>query len=111
MSDPHDFIPDHESSSPGEIAAHKLAEKNWGKSTFEPNKGCFTEHDSDGQLVKHVLRTSWGIGTNMMRYCDGEDCIDNGTPLFDEPFITCHECGRDCCEGCWVKHDAKEDCF
>ena len=87
------------------MEAHRLACVNYGKPAYQPNKGCYTEHDESGQLVKHVLRTSWGIGVNLIRKCDGWQC----DMRFCE-FVTCHECGGDFCEECWPKHDAKEDC-
>ena len=54
VTDPHDFHPDHECCSPAEMEAHRLACANYGKPS--PNKGC--------------MRTSWGIGTNLVRCCD-----------------------------------------
>src|SRR5688572_30557802 len=92
---PHDFTPDAECCSPEEIAAHKTACENWGKPSYVPNKGCYVERSDDGQLVKHVLRTSWGIGVNSLTRCDACGAIDNET-------IHCWECGGDfCCASCW----------
>lgn len=105
VSNPNDFLPDAESCSPAELEAHRVAKANWGNPTFQPNKGCYTEHDPDGQLVKHVLRTSWGIGTNLIDHCDG--C---GEPTFGDPLITCHECGGpEFCPECWPKHEKEHD--
>lgn len=105
VSDPNDFIPDGESCSPAEIEAHRLARANYGKPSYEPNKGCYTEHDASGQMVKHVLRTSWGIGTNLIDTCDG--C---NTPAFGDQLTMCHECGGpEFCEDCWPKHEKKHD--
>jgi hypothetical protein len=105
VDDPMDFIPDAESCSPAELEAHRRACANYGKPTYEPNKGCYTEHDADGQLVKHVLRTSWGIGTNLIDHCDG--CRQ---PPFGEPLMTCHECGGpEFCPQCWPEHERKHD--
>ena len=99
VTDPNDFVPDGESCSPEEIAAHRRAIATWGTSNYEPNKGCFTEVDADGRLVKHVLRTSWGIGMNLIRSCDG--CRE---PV--DQFVTCHDCGGhlDFCPDCWPAH-------
>ena len=105
VEDPNDFDPDLECCSPAEIETHRLACQTFGKPTYAPNKGCFSEYDAQGQLVRHVTRSSWGIGTNLIMTCDG--CNE---PVFDDPVIRCHECGRDLCEECWPKHDAKEDC-
>lgn len=100
---PNDFSPDAECCSPVEIEAHRVACANWGKPSYQPNKGCYTEHSEDGKMVKHVLRTSWGIGVNMLTQCDACGEIENET-------IHCWDCGGDfCCASCWPKHDA-EDC-
>ena len=102
VSNPHDFSPDYESCSPEEIAAHKLARETYGTSAYQPNKGCTTEYDESGQIVRHILRTSWGIGINSIRVCDGcKEPVDT--------FTTCHDCGGhlDFCEVCWPEH-AKE---
>ncbi len=105
VSDPHDFDPDPECSSPAEIEAHRLACANYGKPEYVPNKGCFSEHDADGNLVLHVARTSWGLGANMIDVCD--EC---GNPGFDLPLMTCHECGgSEFCAGCWPEHEKGHD--
>lgn len=105
VDDPHDFDPDVECCSPAEIEAWRRACANYGKPSYEPNKGCFTEVDESGQMVKHVLRTSWGIGVNLIDTCDG--C---NTPSFGEPLMTCHECGGpEFCPECWVEHEKKHD--
>ena len=107
VSDPNDFIPDGECCSPAEIETHRLACANYGKPAYQPNKGCFTEHDADGQLVKHVLRPSWGIGTNLVQTCDS--C---GNPPYgdDERLMTCHECGGpEFCAVCWPEHEKKHE--
>lgn len=105
VEDPNDFDPDYECCSPAEIEAWRTAKANYGKPTFEPNKGCFTEHDESGQLVRHVLRTSWGIGVNLVETCDG--C---NTPPFGMQMITCHECGgQEFCEVCWPEHEKKHE--
>jgi len=101
VSNPNDFKPDHECCSPREIEMHRLACANYGKPSYAPNKGCYTEHDASGQIVKHVTRTSWGIGTNLIATCDG--C---GEPTFGDPLITCHECGGpEFCDVCWPEHE------
>lgn len=100
VENPNDFTPDVECCSPAEIEAHRLACANYGKPSFKPNEGCFSERGEDGTLVRHVLRTSWGIGTNMMRLCD--QCMEPSET------ITCHDCGRDYCMFCWPSH-AKGD--
>ena len=105
VRDPNDFIPDGESCSPEELEAHRRACANFGRSTYEPNKGYYTEYDASGQIVKRVLRTSWGIGTNLIASCD--ECRE---PAFDGPLTTCHECGGpEFCERCWPKHEKEHD--
>ena len=100
VSDPNDFTPDAESCSSAEMAAHKLACETFGTPAYQPNKGCTTETDESGQLVRRILRTSWGIGVNSIRVCD--ECKE---PVGTD-FITCHECGGqlDFCEVCWPEH-------
>lgn len=100
VEDPNDFEPDHESCSPKEIAAHKLACETFGKPQHKPNEGCFSEYDENGNLMLHVVRTSWGIGTNLIDQCDG--CKD----MPDGNLMMCHECGgQEFCEACWPKHE------
>jgi hypothetical protein len=102
--DPNDFTPDPECSSPEQMAAHRAACETWGKPQFKPNNGCYYVYGPDGDLVMHVARTSWGIGTNVLTKCDACGEIDTQT-------IHCWECGGDfCCASCWPKHDADEDC-
>lgn len=102
VTDPNDFIPDGACCSPVEIEAHRLACANYGKPSYQPNKGCFTEFDESGQLALHVLRTSWGIGTNLIASCDG--CAE---PFFSDTPIVCHECHeQEFCDVCWPKHEA-----
>jgi len=108
VSDPNNFSPDTESSSPEEIAAHKLACENWGKPEFQPNKGCFSEYSDDGKLILHVTRTSWGIGVNLIPVCD--DCGEMGI----SNMIACHECPgeQEFCAMCWEKHEKQhENCI
>jgi hypothetical protein len=38
VSNPHDFSPDIECSSPAEIAAHKEACRTWGTKDHQPNR-------------------------------------------------------------------------
>lgn len=105
VADPNDFIPDPDSSSPEEIETHRRACANFGKPSYEPNKGCFSVHDAEGRMVLHVARTSWGIGTNLIATCD--DC---GEPAFDDPLTTCHECGGpEFCPICWPKHEQQHE--
>lgn len=102
VTNPNDFTPDPECCSPEEMETHRKACANWGKPAYEPNKGCYSEHSADGQMVRHVLRTSWGIGTNLLTKCDDCGSMDNET-------VHCWECGGDfCCASCWPKHDAEE---
>jgi hypothetical protein len=63
VSDPHDFTPDVECSSPEEIATWERACVTYGTADYQPNKGCSTELDGAGGF-KHLVRTSWGIGIN-----------------------------------------------
>ena len=107
VEDPNDFSPDAECSSPQEIEAHRTACANYGKPSYVPNKGCFSHHSDDGQLVMHVTRTSWGIGVNLIDTCDG--C---NNPAFGEPLITCHECGSgwmEFCAVCWPEHEKRHE--
>ena len=51
------------------------------------------------------VRTSWGIGTNLIAMCD--ECRE---PAFDAPLMTCHECGGpEFCDVCWPKHEREHD--
>lgn len=102
VSNPNDFIPDGESSTPKEIEDHKIACANWGKPGYEPNKGCYSEYDENGQEILRVARTSWGIGTNMVSCCD--ECKEPADNL-----LTCHECGPEFCDICWPIHEKKHD--
>jgi len=105
VEDPNDFIPDGECCSPEERQAHRTACIDYGTPSYEPNKGCYSEYDESGQLVKHVTRTSWGIGTNLIASCDG--CRE---PFFDATPIVCHECHeQEFCEVCWPKHEKEHD--
>lgn len=105
VTDPRDFDPDVECSSPKEIATWRLACQTFGKPEHEPNKGCFSEYSEDGTLVRHVARTSWSLGVNLILTCDG--CQ---TPAFDDPLITCHECGGpEFCPECWPEHEKKHE--
>lgn len=102
VDDPNDFSPDAESCSPAELAAHKLACETFGTPAYQPNRGCTTERDESGQLVRHILRTSWGIGVNSLRCCDG--C---GMPVDQGEYLTCHDCGGHLdfhVEPCWAEH-------
>ena len=105
VSNPNDFSPDVECSSPAEIAAHKEACRTWGTKDYQPNRGCYSEYDAAGTLVKHVTRTSWGIGVNLLRCCDGDGCSE---PLGDDR-MTCYECARDFCPHCWPLHEKGHD--
>lgn len=106
VENPNDFSPDRECSSPEEIAAHKAACAAWGTPAYQPNRGCYSEHDAAGNLVKHVTRTSWGIGVNVYTGCDGDDCSE---PLGREDGMTCHECAMDFCPHCWRLHEKRHD--
>jgi hypothetical protein len=105
VKNPNDFQPDHESSSPEEIAAHKLACQTYGKPEHQPNKGSFSQYDDSGNLVLHVTRTSWGIGVNYINHCDG--CNE---PTFNDPMMVCHECGGpEFCATCWPEHEKRHE--
>lgn len=105
VTDPHDFSPDYESCSPAEIEAHRLACANYGTPTYQPHEGCYTVYDELGQTVTHVLRTSWGIGVNLVSVCD--KC---GTPPLNLPLMTCRACGeREYCEFCWPEHEKRHN--
>lgn len=91
--------------SPEEIACWELAKRTFGKPEHKPNEGCYAEFSEDGALVKHVTRTSWGIGTNFINSCDG--CSE---PQWEEPMLTCHECGgSEFCAECWIEHEKRHD--
>lgn len=104
VTDPRDFLPDAECCSPAELAAHKLACQTFGTPDYQPPAGCTTDYDESGQFVRHVLRTSWGIGTNLVASCDTchEPCSD---------LITCHDCGGylEFCGVCWSGHDCIDE--
>jgi hypothetical protein len=103
VSNPNDFDPDPECCSQTEIEAHRIACANFGKASYEPNKGCVTEVDESGALVRHILRTSWGIGVNLIASCD--DCAEPSSDL-----MTCHECGgQEFCPVCWPRHEKRHD--
>lgn len=105
VEDPRDFDPDRELSTPEEIETWRRACANYGKPTYEPNKGCYSQHDESGQLVMHVTRTSWGVGVNLVSVCDS--C---GNPPFDGDLMTCHECHeQEFCPVCWPKHESEHD--
>lgn len=107
VEDPRNFSPDVECCSPAEIEAHRRACANYGKPSYEPNKGCYTERDESGQFVKHVLRTSWGIGVNLVDSCDG---CQEPAACSDVPLIVCHECGGpEFCSVCWPKHEKEHE--
>lgn len=107
---PHDFDPDRDCCSPAEIEAWQRAKANWGKPTFKPNEGSFTERDKSGQMVRHVLRTSWGLGVNLINACDGCGVSVGDVLAGDERLMTCHECGgMDFCTVCWPKHEKEHD--
>ena len=101
VSNPNDFSPDPECCTPEEIACHRKACENWGKPEFEPNKGCYAEYDDHG-IIKHVSRTSWGTGVNLISVCD--ECGEPANNL-----LTCHECGPEFCESCWPIHETKHE--
>ena len=101
--DPNDFIPDAESCSPAELDTHRLALQTYGTPAYHPNKGCTTEVDGSGRLMLNILRTSWGIGTNLVTLCD--ECHASSGDL-----MTCHECGGpEFCAHCWLEHEKKHD--
>lgn len=102
VADPNNFTPDRECCSPAEITAWELACKTYGTPEYQPNKGCTTEMDESGQMVRHILRTSWGIGVNNIRCCDG--CSEPSDEL-----LACHDCGGhlDFCPVCWPEHAKK----
>ena len=105
VSNPHDFIPDGECCSPEERETHRVACATYGTGAYQPNSGCETEYGDDGRMVRHVLRTSWGIGTNLIASCD--ECRE---PAFDDPLIACHECGgQEFCAVCWPKHEREHE--
>ena len=105
VTDPRDFIPDCECCGTAELEAHKQACETFGTPKYVPNKGCFSQYDDAGQFVRHVTRTSWGIGTNLVLSCDR--C---GEPAFDGPLITCYECGgQDFCTVCWPEHEKEHE--
>lgn len=103
VTDPRDFLPDVECCSPTEIETHQTACKTFGKPEHQPNKGSFTEFNDKGEMVLHVCRTSWGIGTNLIDSCD--ECREPADNL-----MTCHEChGMEFCAVCWPQHEKRHE--
>lgn len=103
VKDPNDFIPDGESSSPEEIAAHKAACAAYKKPGYKPpDQGCKVITTGDISIRK--TSTAWGIGTNLIPMCDGCEELD------PESLIACHECGgQEFCAVCWPKHEKEHD--
>ncbi len=98
VSDPRDFSPDPECCSDEEMAAHKRACETFGTPDYQqPKNGCVSIQMGDTTAI--ATRTSWGIGFNSYRQCDG--C---GEPVGE--FLTCHDCGGhlDFCPVCWPEH-------
>ena len=61
VTDPNDFSPDVECSTPEEIEAHRLACETYNTPDYKPNIGCEWVTPNI-----HVARTSWGLGVNMV---------------------------------------------
>ena len=64
-ANPHDFSPDPESCTADEISNHKAACDLWDSGEYDRSKEKGSEwlRSDDGQLVAHVLRAPWGIGS------------------------------------------------
>jgi len=62
---PHDFSPDPESCTADEFANHKAACDLWDRGEYDSSKEKGSEwlRSEDGQLVAHILRAPWGIGS------------------------------------------------
>ena len=74
---PNDFCPDHDSCTDDEIAAHKAACDAYDKGEYDPSETAHSETqvDANGEVVRHILRAPWGIGTYRWRDPEGEDAI------------------------------------
>ena len=77
--DPRKFWPDHECCTPKEIENHKAACKLWDEAeargempTPEANPSGWL-HDDKGNIIGHVLRSPYGIGTYEFEVEDGDD--------------------------------------
>ena len=66
VENPNDFSPDYECCTEAEIAKWKEDCAAWDAGTYKGRIGCTTEFSEDGQMVKHITRTAWGIGVNMV---------------------------------------------
>lgn len=70
-ANPHDFFPDHESSTPEEIAAHKAACEAFDNDAYQEPRG--SEWIGEGDFKVHILRAPWGIGS----YPETEEWADS----------------------------------
>lgn len=74
VENPHDFEPDIESCTEAEIAFWEDAKKRWGAGERDVRGArCESKYDKEGNLMSHITRTSWGIGTNMVEMDDEEE--------------------------------------
>lgn len=74
VENPHDFSPDSECCTPKEIAFHEDAKRRWdsgGRNVRGVRSESVRDKDT-GELLLHLTRTSWGIGTNYFRRNPGE---------------------------------------
>lgn len=78
---PHDFHPDEESCRPEEIAAHAAACESYDRGESVDSGGCETATTEDGEVVAHILRAPWGIGSYTVRDPDAERLRDEGRAL------------------------------
>jgi hypothetical protein len=74
VDNPNDFRPDRECCTPEEIAFWKDAKKRWDAGERDVRGGrCEDLKDAEGNWAGHIIRTSWGIGVNMVELDDEEE--------------------------------------
>lgn len=73
VENPNDFSPDTECCTAEEIAFWEDAKRRWDAGERDVRGArCESTFDDDGQLIKHVTRTSWGIGVNSVEWEDDD---------------------------------------
>jgi hypothetical protein len=88
VENPHDFEPDLECCTPEEVIFWTEAKARWdaGERNVRGAR-CTSTYDSDGKLLMHTTRTSWGIGVNTVDWEDEEDFqapYERGRRMTDE---------------------------
>lgn len=74
VENPHDFTPDEEACTEKEIAFWEEAKERWDAGERDV-RGASSEstYDEHGNIQCHMLRSSWGIGINMVEMDESED--------------------------------------